>query len=220
MLNQLGVLERAPARRLEQRLRAPPVVAQRAPTAQELEAQVSAHPLPLQYLDDPDLAGAPRVRAAAGRDVPVRDLDDTDSPPHLGRLAQRKALHALLVDPVPHDLAVLPHDPVQDPLEALDRTPIDVGEPHLDRAALLAQVGRERLRAELALERRREHVLPGVLLHVLEAAGPVDLRLEWRNAGDVLGQHVPDAPGLVELDVHDRRAADPPAVGLLPPLSG
>ena len=96
----VAVGQRAAPGRLDQRLGAPGVVAQRAGPAQELEAHVAAHLLPAHDLDRADLAGAARVRAAAGRGVPVGHLDDADAPGHGRRLAQPEALHALGVLPV------------------------------------------------------------------------------------------------------------------------
>src|SRR5262249_36151660 len=154
--------------------------------------------------------------AAAGRDVPVRDLDDPDPAGRHRRLAQREAPHALVVDPVTQDLAVLPYDAVRGALEPLDRAPVDLAAIGLDRAALLAEMGRHGGLAQLALERGRENVLSGVLLHGVEAAGPVDLGLDLGGRGRAgIVDHVPHATGLVGLHVEHPGRAQPAVVGLL-----
>ncbi len=165
------------------------MIAQRAPSAQELEAQVPTHPLPAHHLDDPDFAGAPGMGATARGDVPLRDLHDPDRVGDGGRLAQCEALHALGVRPVALHRAVLPHDPVRLALQPSERAPIGVREPDLDRAALLAEVGGQRWGIEDALERRG-------------AGGQRGRRLE----------QVPDPPLVVGLDVGDGLSAEGSAI--------
>src|SRR5206468_2459393 len=83
-----------------------------------------------------------------------------------------------------------------------------------DAAALLAQVRRQGRRAELALEGGRQHVLAGVLLHVVEAPCPVHLggELDARRVAGAAVEHVPDPPLAVGLDVHPRGVAEPRAM--------
>src|SRR5262245_38064781 len=128
MGDQLAILERPTARALDQCFGAPCVILQRARTAQELESDVATYLLPAHDLDRAHLAGAARMGAAARRHVPFRDLDDPDPAGDRRRLAECEALQAGFVDPVERELAVLPHDLVGCFLDALDGTPVRIGE--------------------------------------------------------------------------------------------
>src|SRR5439155_27113833 len=161
------------------------------------------------------LAGAPRVGAAAGRDVPVRDLDDADRARHLGRLAEREPPRALRVGPVPLDRPVLPHHAVRLALERLDLAPSRLAPGDLDAGALLPEMGRERGSAEHPLERGGEDVLAGVLLHVVEAPRPLDLGVELGPRSARRLDDVPDPSVLPGLDVGHRAVAERAAVRLL-----
>ena len=66
------------------------VTAQRANAAQELHARAAAERLRRANDDRANRAGARDMRAAAGRDVEVRDLDQSKCPVARGFLAQRQ----------------------------------------------------------------------------------------------------------------------------------
>ena len=68
----------------------------------------------------------------------------------------------------------------------------------------------DRAVAEELVQHGREEVLAGVLLHVVEAAGPVHAAVHGRPV-DRVGEQVGDAVTLVH-DVHHRGAAEGPGV--------
>ena len=86
----------------------------------------------------------------------------------------------------------------------------------IDRARFGAQVEALGAVGEEAVEGGREHVLPGVLLHVVEAAAPVDDTANRRLGGDWFAGHVRNAPIVLIHDVDDRGAADRANIEWLP----
>ena len=156
-----------------------------------------------------DRAGAVDVRAAARRQIEAGDLDQPE-----------RALRAR----VPSAAAALA-------ASAVDTKRIETGRSSqtmrlasstarsiVRRRRLARKVDRRDLRAhveahgpvvEEPIERRRQHVLPGVLLHVIEAARPVDLagdasRLRASGADSTWIDVVSVIDGLDDVDV--RRA--------------
>jgi len=110
----------------------------------------------------------------AGRGVDA--LDEDHAVAFHRFLAQRQTV-ALLADEVArHDGQVAPYALVGGGLGTAQRGVIQLGDRdvEIDGARPLAEVERARRRAVDPLERRREQVLPVMLLHVVEAPGPVD----------------------------------------------
>ena len=76
------------------------------------------------------------------------------------------------------------------------------------------------MQPEALLEHRREHVLPGVLLHVIEAAEPVDGALALHRPGiERPGEVVRDAVLFIG-DIQHGHTGDGPGIEGLPPGGG
>src|SRR6516225_11745221 len=112
------------------------------------------------------------MRATTRAAVEPLDAHDAQRPLALGRLPQSLRFGGLLE--LNGHRAILAHDLVGAPLRfAYDRGFDGVGL-EIDRGTLGAQMEAEGVQSELLCEDRRKQVLPGVLLHVIEAARPVD----------------------------------------------
>ena len=149
-----------------------------------------AAPLRLQHLDQPHFGRARHVRPAAGRQVKALDVHQpqlTVAP--RWQLAQRQAGRRLARHLAGPHGPVLPHDLVG---QLLGRAYLFNGQfdtIQVDGHALPAQVEANRLRLGHTNEGLRQDVLAGVLLHVVEAARPVDFaRRHARRDGHV--EHV------------------------------
>src|SRR5262249_877956 len=115
-------------------------------------------------------------------------------------------------------------------LDARDRLPIRVGERRFDGAAILAEMRRDGRSVQHVLQRRGEDVLAGVLLHLVEAALPVDLGLHLASLARAI-QPLPRPPPPTPRHSHPRASPPPGASSPLaapgarrsgspPPLSG
>src|SRR5208337_2478038 len=78
---------------------------------------------------------------------------------------------------------VLENNPVGSALRAFQNIVRRLGTAQVDGAQLRSQMKRNRWPAKTFLKHRREQMLPGVLLHVIEAARPVDTAQNVRIAG-------------------------------------
>lgn len=124
--------------------------------------------------DEANLTRSMDVRPTAGRPVVGANLDDPHRTLHVGRLSQWKTQRLLAGHDVGRHLAVLPYDrarPLLDRAQEILRRArmIDV-----DRHVGLAHVEGARIRRRKLDEGAGEDVLPRVLLHVVEAPGPID----------------------------------------------
>jgi hypothetical protein len=124
--------------------------------------------------EEADLARAVGVRAAAGAEVEALDLDDAQLARARRVLAEREARGLLGRQSVDADGAVLPDDFVGALDGALDALVRRVGQFDIYFRGVGRHAEAAGLRAEQLDESLRENVLPGVLLHVVEAARPID----------------------------------------------
>ena len=145
--------------------------------------------------------------AAARREVEPLDVDQPQRAPARRFLAQRQPRRLRRVREPDRHRPILPDDPVRFRFRGRN-----LGRRHLareiDRRDGRAEMKADRPRAEQLVERRRQHVLSGVLLHVVEPPGPVDLSVDHvaRSRFPVLGVefgHVRDRPVLFVHDVDD-----------------
>ena len=137
--------------------------------------------------DGTDLAGGADVSAAAGAAVQSLDGDDPQRALALGRPAQVQVRAGLLAgDP---DRAVLEDQLIGAHLGGHHLRRIERNRGHVDGGYLGAQMKANRLRLEQIDQHSRQQVLPAVLLHVIEAARPVDAASDFvashRSGGDV-----------------------------------
>ena len=144
------------------------------------------------------------MRAAAGGEIEVLDVDQAQRPFALGLLAKRQRRHFLRSGEANRHRAIFPDDAVGLVFRA----------PDLRRRQLARQVDGRVLGAEMkalgpgvqqAIEGRRQHVLAGVLLHVIEAAGPVDRAADPRGVRRAIDD-MQDPPIVGVDDVQDLRA--------------
>ena len=145
----------------------------RAAAAHELDPLTALEPLPRRGRDDPDRARPRDVRAAARREVEAFDVDEAKRSLAERLLSQREIRRVLFGREPDGHRPIFPDDAVG----------LGLGRGDLDGAHLAREIDRRRLRAEMkahrpdveeTIERRRQHVLAGMLLHVVEAPAPVD----------------------------------------------
>ena len=125
------------------------------------------------------------MRAAAGHVLKIADGDDADMLFHRGRLAQGHAFERLLVRERANDGHVALYVFIDGILERaqffLGDARAAVGEVGVDAGHLRAQVQADDVTAELLPDGVGQHVFAAVLLHVVEAARPVDLAVNFAS---------------------------------------
>ena len=199
---------------------------QRAAAREEADPPVAADPLHPEDLDRTDLAGAPRVRAAAGRPVVPLDLDQPQEVLLRARVpAERVAIDLFAVDEVHADRPVGEDAVVGFDQDRLERAGSGFWPSQVDRRFLPAEVEADRGQLGAAHEGLRQDVLPGVLLEVVEARHRVDLSghdAPRQERGRRLrvggGDPVPD-DAVLDADVEHLASGQAPAVARLSPDS-
>ena len=184
--------------------------ADHARSAGELDARLSFAPLlRAQHRDAAHFAGARGMRSTARRRV---DALDQHHPVAFHRLLAQRKRGALLAGEVArHHRQVAPDALVGEGLGARDIQPRE-RRVQVDGAGALAEMERERRRREL-VEGGGEQVLPVVLLHVIEAARPVD-RGGDRPRRDRLLEQVQDGAVALLCVEHLHRAQHAAIAGL------
>jgi hypothetical protein len=114
------------------------------------------------------------VRAAARRQVEALDIDQPQRAPAHRFLAQRQPRRLVRAGEPDRHLAILPDDPIRFRFRRRDLGRRRLAR-EIDRRDGRAEMKTDRPDAKQPVERRRPHVLPRVLLHVIETACPVDL---------------------------------------------
>ena len=131
-----------------------------------------------------DLSGLAHVRATAGGEVEVADVDEAELVALGGRkFAQAECSGFIAGHKADFDRAILEHDFVGESLGGFDLIFAKRGRVEIDRAIVVGHVERDGRHVEKANEGGGENVLGGVLLHVVAAAGGVDFAA---NAGSGL----------------------------------
>ena len=161
------------------------IVPEGALAADEGEAQFALAGPRVDDLQKPHLPRGGGVRAAAGHVLKIADGDDADVLFHRGRLAQGHASKRLLVRERANDGHVALYVFIDGILERaqffLGDARAAVGEVGVDARHLRAQVQADDVAAELPPDGVGQHVLAAVLLHVVEAARPVDLAVNFAS---------------------------------------
>jgi len=212
ILERSGEHLRHAGQRVEIRTRAP----HRPPSAQELRAHRVAHLIQFANQDRPDLSGAPHVRAAACAAVEALYRDNTQNTGALGGLAQVACLGGILE--VDADRPVFEDCLVGAPLGVEQRGRVERRDIEVDGGTFLAQVEADRGQPEPGGEDGRKQVLSTVLLHVVEAAVPLDPALDFLPFDGKMGRRhdVRDALAFVR-DLHDRHARNSALIVRLSP---
>jgi hypothetical protein len=147
---------------------------QRPAAAHEREPGAAAELLCSDDRNQPDFTCSRHVRAAAGGEIEIGDLDQSQRPLAHRLLAERQLGRLFGRGESDGDRPVLPDDAVRFVDASLDVCRRNfLGE--VDRRGLPAHMEAHGSVVEHALEGRRQHMLSGVLLHVVETARPVDL---------------------------------------------
>jgi len=144
-----------------------------ATAADERHTQAALEPFSAGDGNHADDAGARDVRAAARRQVAIRDLDDAQRARALRFLAQRQRGRLGVADVADGDGPVIPDHLVRPALGRRNGLGSDLAI-EVDRRGLGTQVETHGARAVQRLECGRQHVLPRVLLHVIEASIAID----------------------------------------------
>ena len=174
-----------------------------AQAADELDAKAAADFFGSAQEEGADLAGGAEVGSAAGIAVDAGNFDDANVAGALGQLAEvAGGEHGFgfgAGDAARGDAAVLGDDLVDEVLDVFEAMG-DGAAGEVDGGDGFAEVEGDGGRVELAEEDGGEEVLAGVLLHVVEAAGPVDVALDFGAEGERLADVVPDLAVLVFFD--------------------
>ena len=187
------------------------VVLQRAHAARDGHARAALVALRGGDLDKPHLAGARHVRAAARAHVGAARGDDAHGALQRLLAAVGKVRKAHRVGPFGRDGLVALNDAVRQLLGQREHL-VRHGLREVDAHAVLADAEAHVLAAELLVRDARQNVLARVLLHVVEAARPVDVALHRLAHAHRRGDGVPDHAVLL-VHVHDARSAQRAAVG-------
>jgi hypothetical protein len=113
------------------------------------------------------------VRAAAGREIVILDVDEPQRSGPAGLLAHTHRRGFFSGGESDRHRTVFPHHAVGISLGFANFIGSDLSR-EIDGRRQLPHVETLGAHAEEAIERRRQHVLPGVLLHVIEPPRPVD----------------------------------------------
>ena len=147
------------------------------------------------------------------------DVDQPQRSLALRLLPQRQRRDLLRAGEPDRHRPVLPDDAVGFVLGARDLGRVELAR-EIDRRGLGAEMETLGPRAEQPIERGRQHVLAGVLLHVIEAPRPVD-RPRARVAGGRRAIDHVQHPAVVGVDdVEDRAPASVPTSNGCPPDVG
>ena len=179
-----------------------------ARAAQELEPRRLSHPFQLAEQDGPDLAGRADVGAAARAPVQTLDAHDAQRPRPVRPLPKGGGCGGLLE--AQRHRPVLRHHRIGAGLGGHDLLGREGGDVEVQRGGVLSEMHAHGAGAVEVLQHRREKVLPGVLLHVIEAPRPVHFAAHPAIAQRG-GQEVRDPLALVH-HVQDLGAAQPPRV--------
>ena len=186
------------------------------PAAQELDADSLPHLVELAQEDGPHLPGGAHVGPAARAAVEPIDGNDAQGAFAVRGFAQPLCLGRIFV--VHPDGTVLKDDVVGPPLGVENGARLQGAAFEIDAGTLRAQMEAHGMQSEPLFEHGREQMLAGVLLHVIEAAAPIDGALH-RLAIERPDEVVRDALPFVG-DVQHRDAGDGPGVAGLAPGSG
>ena len=148
------------------------------------------------------------MRTSAGRAVEILDIHDADLVASRRGLAKPELLDLLGRDLVRPDFAALGHDAVGERFRLGHAR--RVAQRDVDARAQRPQMERERRGIERLHEGLRQHVLAGVLLHVIETPRGVDARLPRPRAGIALDPVID--PFLLVGHLDDPRLAQRPDV--------
>ncbi len=144
----------------------------------------------------PDSAGALHVRSAAGLEIGAFDLDGAQDSAAVHFLAYPN-LRKLFRSAVSHGYGTIFEDhPVHGALCTLADCVGRLGTVEIDRGDFAAEMKRDGGQSEALLKNRGEEVLPGVLLHVVEAAVPIDAALDGSEFERTI-EHVHDLVSFV-----------------------
>ena len=163
-----------------------------------------------------NLRGRSHVGTAAGAAVQVRDSDDAEFAFAFGGFAQTQLVRVPGEDDT--DGPVFKNNFVRPRFGLGQAAGIDRGRIHVDGRYVGSQVEADRLNPEQRCEHGRQQVLSAVLLHVIEATGPVDLAFDLARRGGPRHQ-VRDPIALV-LDGFHRDSRDRSEIVRLPARCG
>ena len=186
----------------------------RAP--QKLEPHAFSIPLDLPDQDGADLPRGPYVGAAAGAPIEIPDGYDPEVAVAVGRLSEPGGRLGVLEAHV--YLAILSHDLIGARFHLGDLSRSHGPGLQVQRRGLPPEVNPHGEVSEQLRQHRREQVLAGMLLHMVEAAGPVYLA-PGALARKGLGQEVRYPFPLVH-DVGDLDTPKPAGVEWLAPGGG
>src|SRR5271165_5226060 len=176
-------------------------------TADEFDTDSAANPLYRTQQQTADLAGGANVSSSAGVEVVVGNFNEAHASIALGKFAQapfsQQRFGLAAVYSARGDGAILGDDVVGDSLDAFEAMVSNGGGREVDGRGGFAEVEGYRLRIELAGEDGREQMLAGVLLDVVEAAGPIDGSLNGGSGKQRLAGEVPDLSLVVLLHAFD-----------------
>ena len=159
-----------------------------------------------------DLPGGPDVGSSAGVEVIVGDFDEPDGSLAFGQLAQgsvREELLSLVAwDGTNGDGAVFGDDLVGDAFDALETVVGDGTGGEIDGGDGLSETEGDGRGFEFTGEDSRKKMLAGMLLDVVETAGPVDGAVNFCACGQRLPGKVPDVARLILFDGFDGHFKD------------
>src|SRR4026209_2285560 len=141
--------------------------------AQKLDPDTLSHPLHLTDQNGADLSGSADVGPPARAPVAAVEGADSEGPLSTGRPAELSRRGRLLESHL--DRPVLGHDLVGSLFGTGDLLLREGAAIQLQSRALTPKMNPDRLVAGKFGQYRREEVLSGMLLHMVEAAAPVDL---------------------------------------------
>ena len=212
------------ARRRRGRVVHPSEIQERAHAAHERQPQLSPARARVDDLHKPDLPGARRMRAAAGAELVVADLHHAHMILHRRRLSKRKRFQLLRVrEPAANGhvhLNVAIHVVLKRAQLLRRQARAPIRQLYVDRRIVPSQMQADRVPGEMPPAGSGQHVLAGMLLHVIETAYPVDAPLDPRSDGQRRVHHVPHLAVLVHIYVHNVRAAQRARVVGLPAAGG
>lgn len=205
LLGQLRLAGTQRAGQLTQQQMLAGIVGESPPAAEERDPDVAAVPLPPDDFNRPHFAGPSRMGAAAGVVVKVRDNYHTNVFADGWLFAKRHEGQFSVRDKPCLDGPVFQHDAVGQGFYLLRLLNGQLIQPDINGDVIPAEVKGDGLCPQYLDKRRREDVLPGVLLHVIKPPGPIDLA---RNLLPLLGQRSFQAVADVTVHFHHVDDAD------------